>query len=303
MRAFSFVTRIAATVLSGAAKDTATPSEGKELKRLQNEIKQAVAATAKANDAVRQAETEKHEAEQADAKDKDEMKQLELEKDRAVAKDEKDMKEAAVEQASLRAKDEKDMKEAAVKQASLQAKDQNDLKEAAAAQASLKARLAKQIKESAAAQGTIEMLKKQKAAAQETAHNSAASQATIEMLKKQKAAAQETAQNLQYILIVLGTLLAAVLLLSVVRMSRSKGSLSEALISSGTSKPFEGTWKQEDGTVFRINGGKVLHDNGKEEQIVDVEGQKLYTHRMSTKKGWFQVTDTPAVKGSTGKVE
>merc|ERR1719223_1773940 len=52
-------------------------------------------------------------------------------------------------------------------------------------------------------------------------------------------------------------------------------------------KPFEGTWKKEDGTIVQIEGDKLVHGDGKQEMVVDLEAQTLYTHRMTIRKGWF----------------
>mmetsp|Transcript_61626 Transcript_61626/g.180101 ORF Transcript_61626/g.180101 Transcript_61626/m.180101 type:complete len:387 (-) Transcript_61626:242-1402(-) len=65
-------------------------------------------------------------------------------------------------------------------------------------------------------------------------------------------------------------------------------------------RPFEGKWKREDGEKVCIDRRKIVHPNGQEEHIADLESQTLYTHRMSIKKGWFG--DTPVVTGSGGKV-
>jgi len=65
-------------------------------------------------------------------------------------------------------------------------------------------------------------------------------------------------------------------------------------------KPFEGKWVNEAGEIVTIEGSQVVHDNGKQEQIADLDHQTLYTHRVSVKKGWFK--DSPEVRGASGKI-
>merc|ERR1712048_17153 len=66
-------------------------------------------------------------------------------------------------------------------------------------------------------------------------------------------------------------------------------------------KPFKGRWKNEKGKMVCIDGDKMLHEDGKQETITDLENQVLYTHRVSVRKGWLK--NTPVVKGASGKVE
>lgn len=66
-------------------------------------------------------------------------------------------------------------------------------------------------------------------------------------------------------------------------------------------KPFEGKWRRGDGTVVRIEGDKVVYEDGKQEQVTDLESQTLYTHRMTiTKRWWFQER---VVNGAGGQNE
>merc|ERR1711920_1100351 len=69
-------------------------------------------------------------------------------------------------------------------------------------------------------------------------------------------------------------------------------------------RPFEGTWLDKDGRTVSIKGSTVQHSGGKEEQLTDLEeGKVLYTHRMSVRKSWFGLSQAPAVKGATAKVD
>jgi len=65
-------------------------------------------------------------------------------------------------------------------------------------------------------------------------------------------------------------------------------------------KPFEGRWKNEAGEIVTIEGSRIVHGDGKQEQLTDLENQTVYTHRMSIKKGWF--SESPEVKGTSGQM-
>jgi len=126
-------------------------------------------------------------------------------------------------------------------------------------------------------------------------------------INKQQVAAQATDMEFGF------TALCVILLLLLVAVAslqkqvlKQQQSLAESLLADAEAeaprpKPFEGKWKREDGKVVRIDGDKILHENGKQEQIADLEGESLYTHRMTLKKGWF--VDDQIVKGAAGKIE
>merc|ERR1712151_877929 len=104
---------------------------------------------------------------------------------------------------------------------------------------------------------------------------------------------------------VIGLLLVAAVAFLKNQLSTKGQFLAEPLLEEAAEppkpKPFEGRWRKEDGTVVQINGDKLVHNDGREETVADLEEQTLYTHRMSVKKGWF--AETPIVRGASGKVE
>merc|ERR1712187_635028 len=75
-------------------------------------------------------------------------------------------------------------------------------------------------------------------------------------------------------------LLVAVVAFLTKKLSNMKPSLAEPLLEEAavepeppTPKPFEGRWRKEDGTVVQIDGDKLVHDDGRQETVTDLESQ------------------------------
>jgi flagellar biosynthesis GTPase FlhF len=202
-----------------------------------------------------------------------------------------EMKQAA--HATAQASDEMKRAEAEKKQAAeAAAKAHEEMKQAAAEQSAAEQLATK-------ARHKIQEADAERIHAEQKARN-AVKQAQAETSRAEQAVAQARDEVKTYTMFVLGAVV-AVLVAGVFRWSIpvAKQCFAEPLLHE--TKAFEGSWRREDGSVVSIDGKKVVHDDGKAENIYEWGDQEIYTHRKTLKKSWFATQ--PTVTGCGGKVE
>jgi len=315
----------------------ATAEARAQMAQVHAEMVQARQATAEANAQIKQAAAEKSQANRAVAEASFEVKQAAVEKSqaqRAVAEASLEMKHTAAEKSQARkaaAEASAEMQEAqaetnqarqATAGAATEMKrahaEENQSQQAIAAEKSeAEQAIAKARGEMEQAQAAKIQAEQATANANDEVKDAAAAKASAERESVHTATIWRRWRSTM-ICILVGLSIPILLLVAAAvalkrELSRS-ATLDEALLSEQERaepepvkpepkpqpRPFEGKWKREDGEKVCIDRRKIVHPNGQEEHIADLESQTLYTHRMSIKKGWFG--DTPVVTGSGGKV-